>query len=88
MRVVIVGGGISAVYLANNLKKQDSSLEVVVVSDEKHPPYDRIHLCRLVDDSEDEGGISLPLDPTVKLELNHAVNKIDRDAKRVFYSGF
>ena len=84
MRIVIVGGGIAAVYLANNLKKQDSSLEVVVVSDEKYPPYDRIHLCRLVDDSEDESGISLPLDPTVKLELNHAINKIDRDAKRVF----
>jgi len=84
MRVVIVGGGIAAVYLANNLKKQDSSLEVVIVSDEKHPPYDRIHLCRLVDDSEDESGISLPLDPTVKLELNQSINKIDRDAKRVF----
>jgi quinone-reactive Ni/Fe-hydrogenase small subunit len=84
MRVVIVGGGIAAVYLANNLKKQDSSLEVVIVSDEKHPPYDRIHLCRLVDETEDESGISLPLDPTVQLELNHTVNKIDRDAKRVF----
>ncbi|WP_373004274.1 hydrogenase small subunit, partial [Sulfurimonas sp.] len=84
MRVVIVGGGIAAVYLANNLKKQDSSLEVVIVSDEKHPPYDRIHLCRLVDDSEDENGISLPLDPTVQLELNQAINKIDRDANRVF----
>ncbi|WP_373035958.1 hydrogenase small subunit [Sulfurimonas sp.] len=84
MRVVIVGGGIAAVYLANNLKKQDSSLEVTIVSDEKHPPYDRIHLCRLIDASQDESDISLPLDPTVQLELNHTVNKIDRDAKRVF----
>lgn len=84
MRVVIVGGGIAAVYLANNLKKQNSSLEVTIVSDEKHPPYDRIHLCRLIDDSQDESDISLPLDPTVKLELNHTVNKIDRDAKRIF----
>ncbi|WP_294966382.1 hydrogenase small subunit [Sulfurimonas sp.] len=84
MRIVIVGGGISAVYLANNLKKQDASLEVVVVSEEKYPPYDRIHLCRLVDNTENERGISLPLDPTVKLELNQAINKIDIDAKRVF----
>ncbi|WP_345978572.1 hydrogenase small subunit [Sulfurimonas sp. HSL3-2] len=84
MRVVIVGGGIAAVYLANNLKKQDSSLDVSIISDEKNPPYDRIHLCRLVDESEDIGGISLPLDPTVKLELNQRINKIDPDAKRVF----
>lgn len=84
MRVVIVGGGIAAVYLANNLKKQDSSLEVLIVSDEKYPPYDRIHLCRLVDESENESGISLPLDPTIQLELNHTVNKIDADAKRIF----
>ncbi len=53
MRVVIVGGGIAAVYLANNLKKQDSSLEVTVLSDENYNPYDRIHLCRLVDGSSD-----------------------------------
>ncbi|MDA3908263.1 MAG: hydrogenase small subunit, partial [Sulfurimonas sp.] len=84
MRVVIVGGGIAAVYLANNLKKQDSSLDVVIVSDETHPPYDRIHLCHLIDDSESESAISLALDPTVILELNHAIKKIDRDAKRIF----
>lgn len=84
MRVVIVGGGIAAVYLANNLKKQDSSLEVTILSDEKHAPYDRIHLCRLIDESQDESEISLPLDSTVQLELNHTINKIDRDAKRVF----
>lgn len=42
MRVVIVGGGIVAVYLANNLKKQNSSLEVTILSDENYPPYDRI----------------------------------------------
>ena len=84
MRVVIVGGGIAAVYLANNLKKQNASLEVTILSDEKHPPYDRIHLCRLVDGSEDVDGISLPLDPTVILELGQKINKIDKDKKRVF----
>ena len=84
MRVVIVGGGIAAVYLANSLKKQNSEVEVTVVSDEKYPPYDRIHLCRLVDNSESISGISLPLDPTVKLELNQKINKIDRDNRRVF----
>ncbi len=84
MRVVIVGGGIAAVYLANNLKRENSSLEVTVVSDERYPPYDRIHLCRLVNSSEDESGISLPLNPTVKLELNQSIVKIDKENRRVF----
>lgn len=84
MRIVIVGGGIAAVYLANNLKKQDSSLEVTILSDEKCPPYDRIHLCRLVDNTEDTCGIALPLDPTVQLELEQKIYKIDKEHKRVF----
>ncbi len=84
MRVVIVGGGIAATYLANNIKKQDKSVEVLVVSDEKYPPYDRIHLCRLVDDSEDVGGIKLPIDPTVSLELNQKIVNIDTDAKQIY----
>ena len=84
MRVVIVGGGIAAVYLANNLKKQNSSLEVTVVSDETHAPYDRIHLCRLVDESQSVDEISLHLDPTVQLELNQKIKSIDKEHKRVF----
>ncbi|MCD6173957.1 MAG: hydrogenase small subunit [Sulfurimonas sp.] len=84
MRVVIVGGGIAAVYLSNNLKKQNSGVEVMVLSDEKYKPYDRIHLCRLVDGSADTDSISLHLDPTVKLKLNQKIIKIDRDLKKVF----
>lgn len=84
MRVVIIGGGIAAVYLANNLKKQDSSIDVLILSDEEYPPYDRIHLCRLIDSDAAQSSISLTLDPTVELELNQKINKIDTDAKRVF----
>jgi len=84
MRIVIVGGGIAAVYLANNLKKQDRFLDVVILSEEKHPPYDRIHLCSLVDKTQDLNKIALPLDPTVKLELEQKINKIDKKQKQVF----
>jgi len=83
MRVVIVGGGVAATYLANNLKKQNSSLEVTIVSDEKYPPYDRIHLCRLVDGDNDSSRIPLPLDPTVQLELNQKIINIDKEHKRI-----
>jgi len=84
MRVVIVGGGIAAVYLVNKLKKEDASLEVLILSDEKHKPYDRIHLCRLVDSSDTLDGISLALDPTVDLELNQKIHTIDKENKKVY----
>jgi len=83
MRVLIVGGGIAAVYLANNLKKQDQSIDIRVISDEKEPPYDRIHLCRLVDESASLEDIKLPLDPMVHLELNQHVRSIDKEKKRL-----
>ena len=83
MRILIIGGGIAAVYLANNLKKQNSSLEVTIVSNEKYPPYDRIHLCRLIDSDDDSSHISLPLNPTVQLELNQKIKSIDKEHKRV-----
>ena len=47
MRIVIIGGGIAAVYLANNIKKLASDVDVLIVSDEAYSPYDRIHLCAL-----------------------------------------
>lgn len=84
MRIIIIGGGISAVYLANHLKKEDASLEVVIVSEESTPPYDRIHLCRLVDEKENIERISLPLDPTVKLELNQKIETIDKKNRHIF----
>ena len=84
MRVVIVGGGIAAVYLANNLKRESSSTEVTILSNESSPPYDRIHLCRLIDKEKDTTNISLKLNPTVKLELNQNINNIDRVSKRVY----
>ena len=84
MRVVIIGAGIAGIYVANNLKKQDASLEVVLLSDEEYPPYDRIHLCRLVDGTKDVAGISLALDPSVQLELGQKVGRIDAEHRRVF----
>jgi quinone-reactive Ni/Fe-hydrogenase small subunit len=86
MRVVIIGGGIAAVYLANNLKKQNSGTEVVVVSNESYVPYDRIHLCRLVDGSQTPPDIALQLDPTVQLELNQNIVTIDKKKQQIFSS--
>ncbi|MCK9472998.1 hydrogenase small subunit [Sulfurimonas sp.] len=84
MRLLIIGGGIAAVFFANNIKKANSSVDVTILSEEKHEPYDRIHLCRLVDESATIGEISLPLDPSVHLELNQKIIKIDKQSRRVY----
>lgn len=83
MRIVIVGGGISAVYLANTIVQKAPDSEVVIVSDESHPPYDRIHLCALVNKSQCVQSITLDLDPKVRLELNQIILSINVSAKRI-----
>ena len=86
MRIVIVGGGIAAAYLANNIKKTEFSTEVLILSDEEYFPYDRIHLCRLVDGTKTPEDIKLLIDPTVRVELNQKICKIDSDTKKVYSS--
>jgi quinone-reactive Ni/Fe-hydrogenase small subunit len=84
MRIVIIGGGIAAVYIANTIKKLSPDEDVLIVSEEVYAPYDRIHLCALVDKSASMEEISLPLDPTVQIALNEKILSIDKDAKRIF----
>jgi quinone-reactive Ni/Fe-hydrogenase small subunit len=84
MRIVIVGGGISAVYLANAIMEQAPESDVLIVSDEEHSPYDRIHLCSLVERSKCAESIALELHPKVRLELNQKITTLDVAAKRVF----
>ncbi|MFT5661526.1 MAG: quinone-reactive Ni/Fe-hydrogenase small subunit [Sulfurimonas sp.] len=84
MRIVIIGSGIAGTYVANTLKEKDASLEVILLSDEKYPPYDRIHLCRLIDESEKIDGIALAVNPTVQLELNQKIINLDKQNKRVY----
>ena len=84
MRIIIIGGGIAAAYLANHIKNLRSEIEVLIVSEETVSPYDRIHLCALVDQSATLEDISLALNPTVQLVLNQKITSIDRRSKRIF----
>ena len=84
MRIVIIGGGIAAAYLANTIKKSRSDVDVLILSDEASSPYDRIHLCALVDKSAKIEDIALPVDPTVQITLNEKITSINRTSKRVF----
>ncbi len=84
MRIVIVGGGIVAAYMAKSLKEKAPQHEVLIVSKEPYPPYDRIHLCALVNGSASIEEIALELPSGIKLELNAEVSQVDTKAKRVY----
>ena len=83
MRIVIVGGGIAAAYMANAFKEHSPEHEIMIVSKESNPPYDRIHLCSLVNGSANIRDIALKLPSSVRLELDSEVIKIDKDTKRI-----
>lgn len=83
MRIVIVGGGIAADYLANTILEKDSSVEVLILSKEAYAPYDRIHLCDLVEGSADLQDITLDLNPQVTVKLNQEVISINRQSKQI-----
>lgn len=84
MRIVIIGGGIAAAYLANRIKELASDVDVLIVSEEAFTPYDRIHLCSLVEKSATVEDITLPIDLTVQIALNEKILSIDKRSKRVF----
>lgn len=83
MRILIVGGGIASVYTANKIKELSPHSEVIIVSDESYMPYDRIHLCRLVNKSTPLSDITLELNPGVVVELDCKINAIDTESNRV-----
>jgi len=84
MRIVIIGGGIAAAYIANSIKEQAEQYEVLIVSKEAYPPYDRIHLCSLLNGSASIEEIALKLPSGVELELNAEVLQVDKKSKQVF----
>jgi quinone-reactive Ni/Fe-hydrogenase small subunit len=84
MHIVIVGGGIAAAYMANAFKEHTAEHEITIVSKESNPPYDRIHLCSLVNGSAKIRDIALELPSDVRLELDSEVIRIDKDLKRIY----
>jgi len=84
MRIVIVGGGIVAAYMANTFHKRAAQHEVLILSKETNPPYDRIHLCDLINGASSIKDIALPLPSSTQLELDAEVLSIDKEAKRVY----
>lgn len=83
MNIVIVGGGICAVYIANKLLNKNKDCNIIILSKEKYKPYDRIHLCSLFEDDSSIDDISLKLSKKVKLYLDEEVTNIYPSSKSV-----
>ncbi|PHR53127.1 MAG: hyaluronate lyase, partial [Arcobacter sp.] len=84
MKIVIVGGGIAAAYMANAFYDLSPEHETLIVSKESNPPYDRIHLCSLINGTSSIEDISLKLPSTTKLKLNCEVIRIDKESKHIY----
>lgn len=85
-RLVVVGGGMAAVRLVEELRARSWPGEVTVLADEDVPPYNRILLSAVLGGTHDAS--TLPLRPDawwdgVDLRLGTRVASVDRAARTV-----
>ena len=85
-RIVIVGGGMAAVRLAEHLAGDDVSL--TVLADEQHAPYNRILLSAVLEGTHSADALTLRspewfADHGIELRLGARVHEIDREAREV-----
>jgi assimilatory nitrate reductase electron transfer subunit len=83
-RIVVVGGGMAAVRLAEHLAG-DERLAVTVLADEPHAPYNRILLSAVLEGTHAADALTLRseewfADHGIELRLGARVLEIDRDA--------
>lgn len=88
--VVIAGGGLAAVRIAEQLRKSGYAGPITVVSDEEHPPYDRPPLSKEILQDETKGLADVALKPVefyadndITLRLGSAAQALDAVARTV-----
>ncbi|WAM34864.1 NAD(P)/FAD-dependent oxidoreductase [Caldicellulosiruptor morganii] len=88
--VVIVGGGVSALTVAEEIRKEDFKLSICMLSDEKVLPYYRLKLPYYIFSSIDEKFFIKPKkwfeNNNIKIYLKSPVTGVDFDRKVVSYS--
>jgi assimilatory nitrate reductase electron transfer subunit len=86
-RIVVVGGGMAAVRLAEHLAGDDR-FAVTVLADEPHAPYNRILLSAVLEGTHSPSALTLRSEPWfadhgIELRLGARVLEIDRVAREV-----
>jgi NAD(P)H-nitrite reductase large subunit len=76
-RIVIVGAGMAATRLAQDLS------DVTVLGDEPHPPYNRILLSAVLEGTHSRDAIAMRMPGHVDLRLGARVVEIHRDEREV-----
>jgi assimilatory nitrate reductase electron transfer subunit len=87
-RVVVVGNGMAATRLVEELIARDADLSITVIGDEPEPSYNRILLSAVLEGTHPEDDIALQPhgfaeEHGVDLRLGHRVAEIDRAAREV-----
>jgi nitrite reductase (NADH) large subunit len=91
MRYVIIGNGVAGTTAAAQIRKQDSSGDITIVTDEDAPFYSRIRLIEYLAGEAGEQDIIIYKDDwygknNIKLLLNRSVSEVDKNNKRVVAS--
>lgn len=90
MRVVIVGGGLSALRSAENLRKRGFTGEVVVVAEEEHLPYNRPPLSKEFlwgEATQDELAFGVPEETAgIEWKVGHSVVASNLEEKNLTLS--
>ncbi|OBA35307.1 MULTISPECIES: NAD(P)/FAD-dependent oxidoreductase [Gordonia] len=85
--VVIVGAGLGAIRVAENLRADGYDKPITLIGAEPHPPYDRPPLSKSVllgkDDRVDLKPAAFYTDSNITLRLGTTVGSVDTDAKTV-----
>ena len=85
--VVIVGAGLGAIRVAENLRADGYDKPITLIGAEPHPPYDRPPLSKSVllgkDDRVDLKPAAFYTDSDITLRLGTTVGSVDTDAKTV-----
>jgi nitrite reductase (NADH) large subunit len=81
--IVVVGGGISAQSVVEELRQRDADVPITMISAEGHMPYDRVRLSELFDDGRDVRDLQLRpdewyADNNVDVLLDSPVRAVER----------
>ncbi len=92
MRVVVVGNGMAATRLVEELVAREAGLDITVVGDEPGPSYNRILLSAVLEGTHPEGEIALQEDDFharhgITLLTGTRVAQLDRTANEVVLEG-
>ncbi|HEX5336754.1 MAG TPA: FAD-dependent oxidoreductase, partial [Propionicimonas sp.] len=87
-RLVVIGNGMAAIRLVEELVRRRASLRVTVIGDEPGPAYNRILLSALLEGSHPADGLSLKdvgwyAQNDVELICGTRVARVDRDRQVV-----